>query len=127
MHSQPNQTQPTVPANAPIAHAPVQDLPQHPKVSYGSPNHAPANEAEKDKELQAAAQEVDKKLGGNHHHHDTKHDSHKHPAEAVKSAESPTHHSGEIPLGKSSAKPHEDENGTHDTIFIDQEGNLHAR
>lgn len=130
MPSMPYQPEPATMSLAQAVH-PAPALPQHPHVVYGHQSVTPNRDAAVDQELEAAAKEVDKKLAQHHPnpaHGEKQKASHGHDT-AAKKSEAPSHHTGEIPLEKTSPPPapKKEEAGPHDTIFIDQEGNLHTR
>jgi len=118
------------------------DLSQNPTVAYGDEEAASAvDDAKIERELEAAAAEVDKKLQQANQSAEAaaetssaaKASTTGTEAKAVSPASPPAHapmkidedgHSAEIPLLKQSNRKTEDEN---DTIFIDQDGTLHMR
>ncbi len=126
--------QPTMGAVAPspavLASHPAPALPQHPHVTYGSQNALPPTDAAMDQQLEAAAEEVKKKLAEPHPApaHPPKNSAAKPHENNANKEDAHEHHTGEIPLGKTPppAALKEDQPSS-DTIFIDQEGNLHAR
>ncbi|HEX8763010.1 MAG TPA: TraM recognition domain-containing protein [Candidatus Saccharimonadales bacterium] len=92
------------------------DLPKHPHVSYGTPP-ASGIEVDNDRQLEIAADEVSKQLGGSGEV--SKNTQNEHSTKG--------NHSGEISLDKTENQPQKQEEAPSDTIFIDQDGNLHSR
>jgi hypothetical protein len=119
------------------------DLPAHPTVSYGKPADAALSPdgTQVEDELQAAAEEVHKKLAALDAPKPTAEESKDSPSDKVTAAPAPlmanedrsegeastsVEHEAEIPLFKTKSTPREDES-EHDTIAIDADGTLRIR